>query len=215
MSSLPPANYEPAILTAGEFGAAITTIMPVLIRYARRLAQTAADTDDLVQDTLLKALAARTSFRAGTNLRAWLQRIARNTFLSARRRGARQILWEPDEIARALVTGIEQEDAVMLSDLTSAVAALPEPQRRAFEMVAVEGLSYGDAATRLDVELGTLKSRVARARTALVRTMETLPQRRFADPRRQADAPVRQAAYAKWKAAGGGMIGGSHERAAA
>lgn len=197
------------ILTVGEFQAAVDPVLPILKRYARRLASTNADIEDLVQDTLLKAWAARTSFRPGSNLRAWLIRIARNTFLTARRRAGRQVLWEPDEIARTLTVASDQETAVMLEDLNTAVANLPSPQRRAFESVVVEGLSYEEAASKLDVELGTLKSRTSRARATLAKKLDQLPEPFAAPP--SVHTPVASSVgsniYARWKASGSRMIG--------
>jgi len=206
-----PAPPAAAILTDGDFRTAVAPILPVLDRYARRLVGT-TDIDDLVQDTLLKAWAARASFRPGSNLRAWLIRIARNTFLSGRRRAGRQVLWEADDLARALVTASDQETPIMLADLGTAIANLPDRQRRAFELVAVERLSYEDAAGRLGVELGTLKSLTSRARAALAETLDPPAEAVAAapppaDPPRPAARPASATIYRRWKASGGRVIG--------
>ncbi|MDQ0839979.1 RNA polymerase sigma factor [Sphingomonas faeni] len=159
------------VLSAAEFQATVRPVLPILKRYARRLASNTPDGDDLVQDTLMRAWSARSSFTPGSNLTAWLMRIARNSFLSERRRAARQVHWEPEAIERTLLIPPDQETAIFMSDLNALLGGLPEPQQQAFEAVVVQGLTYEEAAQQLSVPQNTLKSRVARARSAIVRSM--------------------------------------------
>lgn len=216
MTATLPACAPSGIATAAGFRAAVDGVMPRLTRYTRRLAGNGVDADDLLQDTLLRAWAGRGGFVPGSNLEAWLTRIARNTFLTQRRRAGRQVLWESDDIARALVAGPDQETALLLGELDEAIDALPEPQHRAFRLVVLEGRPYEEAAATLHVQLGTVKSQVSRARMALVSSLD-----QGVAPRLSAEAPavrapeVRISAYDRWKASGRGLIGAAPQQHAA
>ena len=123
--------------------------------------------DDLVQETLLRALANIDSFQPGTNMSAWLFTILRNHFLNEIRRSSRMTdmgegIEHPDLVARA-----SQEDAVHVSDLESALHHLPEDRREALLLVGAGGFSYEEAAQVCGVPAGTIKSRVARGRAQL------------------------------------------------
>jgi RNA polymerase sigma factor (sigma-70 family) len=143
--------------------------LPALRRYARSLAGDEADAEDLVHDALVRAYERRRTFRPGGNLRAWLLSVLHNAFVSSRR--ARRA-----ELARVAGAATEpadprigpsQDGAVRLVELVQAFRALPEEQRAALHLVAVEGLSYQEAALALGIPVGTLMSRLSRARTAL------------------------------------------------
>ncbi|SEM71312.1 RNA polymerase sigma-70 factor, ECF subfamily [Sphingomonas gellani] len=192
-------------VSASGFRRAVRPVLPSLTRFARRLTANDADGEDLVQETLLKAWAARARFEPGTNLRAWLMRIARNAFLSSLRKAKPQVALEDDAFDRLLSAGPDQETGLLLAALDDAVAALPPHQGEAFQMIAVEGHSYEDAARALDVQPGTLKSRVARARSAVVGALEHGP---AATPPVVAEPePVAGDIYRRWKNGGGGLIG--------
>lgn len=142
--------------------------MPALRRYALALTRNPTDADDLVQEALLRGHQNRRGFRPGGNLRAWLFSILRNAFLDrnrARQAEARR------EAAVAMITpqAIEapQDAQVRLTQLRAAFLTLPQDQREALSLVAVEGLTYAEAAQLAGVPLGTLMSRVARARANL------------------------------------------------
>lgn len=192
------------------FAAAVRTIMPALRGYARRLTRHDANTDDLVQETLVRAWAARTRFQPGTNFKAWLFRIARNIFLTGTRRSWRSTPLDPVAHASLLVGSAEQEDGLYSKDLDQALATIPSLQREALQLIVETGLTYEEAAVTQHVEIGTLKSRVARARSALTRYFDT-----------QGDEPVRgspvetfkvphsdpRRRYELWKASGTRTIG--------
>ena len=139
-----------------------------LRRYARALVRNPEAAEDLVQDALVKAYEKRRSFRPGANLRAWLMSILHNTHVDARRASlARQrredaAMWETGAVQAA-----SQEDAAELASVRRAFLALPEEQREALHLVAVEDLTYQEAADALAIPVGTLMSRVSRARARL------------------------------------------------
>lgn len=141
-----------------------------LRRYAYVLCRNAADADDLVQETLLKAIAAAHTYQSGRDLRAWLFGILHNTFLSHRRQFAKRARAStfldatfPDACPPSQEAQVDAHQTIrMLSRLT------PE-QQAALVLVAVEGLCYEEAAAVLDVPVGTLMSRLARGREQLRR----------------------------------------------
>lgn len=139
-----------------------------LRRYARSLARDETHAEDLVQDTLVRAYEGRGSFRSGGNLRGWLLSIMHNTFIDNRRRHVAEL--RRLEQAAAFVDTIalpEQESRVRLQQVQAAFMRLPDEQRAALHLVAVEGLSYQEAADALKIPIGTLMSRLSRARAAL------------------------------------------------
>lgn len=143
-----------------------------LRRYARSLTRDDTDAEDLVHDALVRAYERRGTFRSGGNLRAWLLSIVHNAFIDrmrSRRSEAARI-----EQAGYLADGsapASQEHSVRLAQVREAFFSLPEEQRSALHLVAIEGLSYSQAADASGVPLGTLMSRIGRARAAL-REME-------------------------------------------
>lgn len=146
----------------------ILSLVPALRRYARSLTRHAADAEDLVQEALLRAHEGRAGFRPDGALRPWLFAVLRNTFVSVWR--SRRIAAEREGQAAGLPSVLvdpPQEDRVRLLQLRDAFLGLPEEQRGVFHLVAIEGLSYGEAAEALGVPVGTVTSRLARARAAL------------------------------------------------
>ncbi|MFD2055698.1 sigma-70 family RNA polymerase sigma factor [Mesorhizobium calcicola] len=143
-----------------------------LRRYARSLTRDSTDAEDLVHDALVRAYERRGTFRSGGDLRAWLLSIVHNTFIDkmrSRRSEAARV-----EQAGHLADGstpAPQEHSVRLAQVREAFFNLPEEQRSALHLVAIEGLSYQQAADASSVPLGTLMSRIGRARAAL-REME-------------------------------------------
>jgi RNA polymerase sigma-70 factor, ECF subfamily len=120
-----------------------------------------------VQDALTKAWAARKRFKAGTSMRAWTFVILKNTYLSSLRRKKFTGDYDEAKAEIALVTPPEQEDQLHLADLRRAMAELPVDQREALILVGAEGFSYEEAAEIADCAIGTMKSRVSRARARL------------------------------------------------
>jgi RNA polymerase sigma-70 factor (ECF subfamily) len=121
--------------------------------------------DDLVQDTLVKAWDHLDSFEEGTNLKAWLITILRNTFLSDYRKHRREVEDGHGELELAIHP--EQFGKMDLNDLLAALAKLPPEQRVALVLVAAEGFSYEEVAKICDCSIGTIKSRVNRGRRKL------------------------------------------------
>ena len=123
--------------------------------------------DDLVQDTLVKAWSNAGSFTQGTNIRAWLFTILRNTYYSLYRKRGREVQDTDGFYAERLAVPASQESAIDLADMRFALAKLPEEQREALIMVGATGLSYEEAALICGVAVGTVKSRVNRGRNKL------------------------------------------------
>jgi RNA polymerase sigma-70 factor (ECF subfamily) len=139
-----------------------------LRRYARSLARDESQAEDLVQDTLVRAYERRSSFRPGGNLRGWLLSILHNTFIDHRRRHVAEFrhLEQAAAIA-ATAAPPDQESRVRLQQVQAAFMSLPDEQRAALHLVAIEGLSYQEAANALKIPVGTLMSRLGRARATL------------------------------------------------
>ncbi len=127
--------------------------------------------EDLVQETILKAISRQESFAAGTNLQAWLFTILRNQFFSAHRRTQREVEDADGAYAATLISIPDQEDRIVVQDLEAALAKLPQEQREAILLVGAEGMSYEETADALGVKVGTIKSRVNRARNRLAELM--------------------------------------------
>lgn len=141
-----------------------------LRRHALVLTRDRSEADDLVQETLTRAIAAAASWQPGTDLRAWLARIMHNVWLDAlRRRGTRERAGAhgPDPVAAAT-----QHLHVEIRRAVEALRKLPQAQRRAIAMVAFRDMRYAEAAAAMDVPLGTFMSRLARGREALRRLLD-------------------------------------------
>jgi RNA polymerase sigma-70 factor (ECF subfamily) len=146
-----------------------------LRRYALSLTRNVADAEDLVHDALVKAYERRSSFRRTQSLRSWLLSILHNSFVDGMRsRGAEVRRLVTLAEATETTLGPPQDHVVRLSQVRQAFCALPEEQRSTLHLVAVEGLSYAEAATTLGVAVGTVMSRVNRARATL-RALEDAP----------------------------------------
>lgn len=144
--------------------------IPYLRAFARTLCNNRAWADDLAQDTLMKAWRSRRQFTAGTNMKAWLYVILRNQYYSDYRRLGRSTQLS-DSIHPPATKGA-QEANVALGDLSRALADLPPDQREALILVGAGGFAYEDAARVCNCAVGTIKSRVARARRALETALE-------------------------------------------
>ncbi len=151
----------------------LATLSPRLRRFCRALAQSPVDGDDLAQSALLKALARLDQFRRDDRLDAWLFKIAHRTWLDQKRAESRRPTAPPDALEALGDGGLgarRAEDRLDLARLRAAMAGLPEEQRAALALVAIEGLSYQEAADALETPIGTVMSRVARARKKLLKT---------------------------------------------
>lgn len=136
--------------------------------FARTLCRSPDQADDLVQETLVKAWKHRNSFAPGSNLKAWLFTILRNAYLSERRKHKYEVS-DPDGVmAEQLAVKGEQTGHMELVDFAKSFAKLPIEQREALILIGAEGFSYEDAALMCGCAVGTIKSRVNRARAKLV-----------------------------------------------
>jgi RNA polymerase sigma-70 factor, ECF subfamily len=163
---------RPARVDEAEWRDAILARAPALRAFAWSLCHNAADADDLVQDTLAKAWANRERFEAGTNLRAWLFTILRNTWYSAAAKRKREVADEDGKHAASLSAEAAQDWAIEMDALREALDKLPPEHREAIVMVGAAGLSYEEAAEIAGCALGTIKSRVNRARNRLAELMD-------------------------------------------
>ncbi|MGR3492947.1 MAG: RNA polymerase sigma factor [Shimia sp.] len=136
--------------------------------FAMSLTRNAATADDLVQDTVLKAWSNIEKFEPGTNMRAWLFTILRNTFYSLRRKRKREVEDVDGIMAESLSQKPEHDGRLNMRDFEAAFAQLPDSQREALTLVGASGFSYEEAAQTCGVAVGTIKSRVGRARARLV-----------------------------------------------
>jgi len=147
----------------------IVALLPRLRRFALSLTGNRADADDLVQDTVERALRHLRQWQPGTKLDSWMFRIAQNLFIDERRAAKRKrnVLAEAAQAAIATDGGRDAEAHITWKDTCAALLTLPEEQRSAVALVLIDGMSYRDAADVLGVPIGTLTSRLARGRDAL------------------------------------------------
>jgi len=148
----------------------LVELIPRLRRYARALVGERAAADDLVQDTLERAWSKLHLYRRGSDLRAWLFTVMHNVHVNRLRatRPADPLEDDMPELAQRATQG----DALLVRDLDRAVAALPEGQRQVLLLVALEDLSYEETARVLQIPIGTVMSRLARAREKVRQLMQ-------------------------------------------
>lgn len=154
------------------FKSELLELVPYLRAFARSLCGRHEGADDLAQEALVKAWQSRDSFLPGTNLKAWLFTILRNQFYSERRRAWRQVPWDAENAEALPGTSGDQAWAAELSDIARALQALPAEQREALILVGAGGFAYEEAARISNCAVGTVKSRVARARRALIAILD-------------------------------------------
>jgi RNA polymerase sigma-70 factor, ECF subfamily len=145
----------------------LAAVVPNLRAFARSLCGNPDQADDLVQETLIKAWKNQSSFAEGSNLKAWLFTILRNTFLSERRKRKREVEDQDGIMAAQLSVHGAQSGHMDMIDFRKAFATLPEEQREALVLIGAEGFSYEEAALMCGCAVGTIKSRVNRARVKL------------------------------------------------
>lgn len=155
---------DPAL--TGDFRADLAKMLPRLRRYAMSLTRDADRANDLVQQTVLKSLTGLESFRPGTNFPGWLFRIERNEFISGLRR-QRPTVELNDTVANTLSYLPQQESSIVMHEFKKAFRMLASSQRKALLLTALEGSSHKSIAALSRVSVGTVKSRVSRARTKL------------------------------------------------
>ena len=158
---------EHVALSDCDFKQQLALVIPHLRAFGRSLSGNRDLADDLVQETLMKAWAARQRFQAGTNMQAWTFIILRNLYLSQMRRARFKGEWDDLVADRVLAAPASQDRHVELGDMQRALLHLPQPQREALILVGAGGFAYEEAAEICGVAVGTIKSRVARGRVAL------------------------------------------------
>jgi RNA polymerase sigma-70 factor, ECF subfamily len=161
-----------------DFSQTLVEVVPRLRRFARGLTRSEADADDLAQATVERALANASSWQAGTRLDSWVYRIAQNLWrdeLRAHRRRAEPL----DEVGQ--IAGEDGRESfvrsIQTTEVLKAFELLPEDQRVVMTLVALDGMSYSQAADVLGVPTGTVMSRLARARGKLASSIDAGPQR--------------------------------------
>jgi RNA polymerase sigma-70 factor (ECF subfamily) len=169
-----------------DFHCLVEREIPRLRRYARALTRSGDRADDLVQETLLRAIAKAHLWQTGTDIRAWLFTIMHNQYVNMVRRAMREEAnVDIEQISASLVATTDPTASRQLRELERALARLAPEQREVILLVGLEGMSYEAAAQILNVPIGTVRSRLSRGREAL---------RRLLDPR---DAAERAAPMAE------------------
>ncbi len=149
------------------FKSDLIALIPHMRAFARTLCRDTTYAEDVAQDALVKAWAARLSFTPGTNMKAWTFMIVRNQFYSDKRRSWRSSELDPEIAEKTLIAIDNPMAAVELDELRRAINMLPAEQREALILIGAGGLSYEEAADVCQTAVGTIKSRVSRARDRL------------------------------------------------
>ena len=172
MSGAQQSPPKPPSADDDAFKRELVALIPHLRAFARTLTGDPTAADDLAQDAMMKAWDARASYQMGTNMKAWTFMILRNQFYSEKRRSWRQSQLDQEAAERTLVAVDDPESPVALDELRLALATLPEEQREALILVGAGGFAYEEAAEICGCAVGTVKSRVSRARRALQAILE-------------------------------------------
>lgn len=146
--------------------------LPAMRAFALSLTRNSATADDMVQDTVVKAWTNIDKFQVGTNMRAWLFTILRNTFYSSRRKLNREVADVDGVFAETLSVKPEHDGKLQMSDFKVAFEQLPDEQREALILVGASGFSYEEAAEMCGVAIGTIKSRANRGRARLAELLD-------------------------------------------
>jgi RNA polymerase sigma-70 factor, ECF subfamily len=159
-----------------EAVSAMRAEIPRLRRFARFMTRDADYADDLVQECLARAIANIGSWQPGTNLRAWLFVILKNVFRNDRRRAHHDIAYRNGlEMEPPPYSPAQQHNHLVLSEVQKAFLQLTEEHREVLTLIAIEGFRYEEAASVLNISVGTVKSRLSRARAALRALVDVPP----------------------------------------
>ena len=145
--------------------------LPAMRAFAISLTRNGAIADDMVQDTLVKAWTNIDKFEVGTNMRAWLFTILRNTYYSSRRKANREVADVDGIFTESLAEKPAHDGHMQMTDFRKALSALKDEQREALLLVGASGFSYEEAAVMCGVAVGTIKSRTNRARARIAELM--------------------------------------------
>ncbi len=162
-----PMIDDKLVLDEDQFRKDLTALIPHLRAFARSLCNNATLADDVAQDAMLKAWKARQSFKPGSNLKAWTFTILRNQFYSIKRRSWRATSLDQEVAEQTIVANNDAEASVELNELRRGLDSLQDDQREALILIGASGLSYEEAAEICNCAVGTIKSRVSRARKNL------------------------------------------------
>ena len=190
-------RQRPAVAAPAEMGRRLATEIPFLRRMVRRWHRDAADAEDLVQDTIMRALASAHQWQPGSSLHAWLLPIMRNQFLATQARSQRaRVAAEMIEF-ESRGAGADADVRLTLRDVERAFHRLPEKQRAALLLAGIEGKSYSEAATTMGTTPDAVRCHLSRARdrlrSAVYRRDDTSWLRPVtAPPRRSAEAVVQR-----------------------
>jgi RNA polymerase sigma-70 factor (ECF subfamily) len=160
------------MMDAKSHADAVVDLIPQLRVYARALTRNSVDADDLVQDTLLKALRHSNQFMAGTHLRAWLFTIMRNTFFTSVKKATRERPGAADCVSGQVIVNPVHDAIIAHGELMAAIERLPPQYREMLMLVVVLGESYESAAELCKCAMGTVKSRVNRGRAMVIANLE-------------------------------------------
>ena len=149
----------------------LISLLPNLRGFAMSLSRNRSTADDMVQDTVMKAWARIDTFEPGTNMKAWLFTILRNTYYTRHRKMKREVPDVDGAFSDTLSVKPDHDGRLQLADFKTAFETLPVEQREALVLIGVQGFSYEEAAETAGVAVGTVKSRVNRARAALTEIM--------------------------------------------
>lgn len=169
MSISQPDTREGEETTAEE----LIEMIPALRLYARNLMRGGDEADDLVQETLMKGIANISSFQTGTNLRAWLFTIMRNSFLTRVTKRSRERVGAADCISGNVICFPKHDARIAGNRLMAAIERLPQPYRESLVLVFLMGESYQEVARITDCAIGTVKSRINRARNMIMDDLGT------------------------------------------
>lgn len=147
--------------------------LPALHRFAGSLTKNPHDAEDLVHDCVERALSREDQFEPGTNLRAWLFTICRNLFLNKCRKNSRRGKSIPyEDYESEIAVKPAQEISLNMEDTKDAIRSLPQIDKDVLSLVAINGVRYDEAAIKLNVPVGTVRSRLSRARSRLADRLE-------------------------------------------
>jgi RNA polymerase sigma-70 factor, ECF subfamily len=158
-----PADADPDRLFRDQ----LVALLPSLRAFSRGLCRHREMADDLAQDTMMRAWAARASYTQGSNFRAWMFMIMRNQFYTTLRKNSRTTSLDPEVAERVLIAAPAQQNGINVDDVAKALQRLPAEQREVLLLIGANGLSYEEAAEIIGCAIGTVKSRLARGRAAL------------------------------------------------
>jgi len=150
----------------------LVALIPNLRGFAMSLARNRSVADDVMQDTILKAWTRIDQFEPGTNMKAWLFTILRNTYYTRFNKMKREVADVDGAFSANLSVKPDHDGRLQMRDFRVAFETLPDEQREALILVGAQGFSYDEAAATAGVAVGTIKSRVNRARIALTELME-------------------------------------------